>query len=502
MRWPLIGCVVCKVLILLTLSGFFGPTVASASSCNSLFELAKTSLKPDEIQSQDQLQSYALRLIKENTDIMSLIWALQESEVARYWRNDDVLIFLRYLERQHNVKISNADFPYKNPKFQNYKAIKNEFDYIKFILANLLLGKSKDSIVSEVKKSPYVIGLKKRYYADADINRAIEDTYLEYKSIKDLFQDKNRFTEFDRIFDLQSGRLKTSSKLALTKVERNQAYTSLLMGDGVSRPDLRIAWVVDRPENIFNFGESYWRLRSNGKATTFHINPFSERPYSALNKTMGLPGADQRFFENVYKNYEDKIKVEVIDQVKNTEEKLPNWRQSYGLVFADYSASRLNEVVGTIRVFDGTPKRADDLFFMTWYTDISPILPFETIFNSRGISVQYINTIKQIRNADPYAHIFELGKLSLEGSPEVRDRALKAIELFLYDYYLTRYPNALFIIHAAGGAHLKLYQKRYGFKLQESVYIPESNTTEYILILDGPGFKKALERRLGLSKSD
>ncbi|MES2768732.1 MAG: hypothetical protein V4596_06250 [Bdellovibrionota bacterium] len=491
------------MLILLTLTAFFCPLWASTPSCRALFGLNQENvLKPEHIESFEQLEYYAVKLIKQNTDIVSLIWALQEAKVATNWRNDDAFIFLRYLERQYNIKISNNQFPYKNPEFQNYQSIKNEFDFTKYILASILLGKSKKSILLEVKKSPYILNSNNDYHTDFDLTRTIESIHREHESILFIFKQKNRFVEFDKAFDLQSERLRISSKEALTTEERSNIFRNLLMGDGVSKPDLHIAWVVDRPENISSFEKTYWRLRALGKATTFQINPFNDLPYFAVNKTMGLPGADQRFFANVYKNYEGKIKRETINQGKKVEEGLSEWRQSYGLVFADYSQSRLNEVVGTIRVFDGTPKRVDDFFFMPWYTEISPTLPFEAIFNSRGIFVKFIDTIKQMRKVDPYAPVFELGKLSLEGSSQVRDRSLKAIELFLYDYYLTRYPDATFIVHATSQAHLKLYQKRYGFSLQESIYVPETNNTEYILILNGVQFKKSLERRLGLANSD
>jgi hypothetical protein len=92
----------------------------------------------------------------------------------------------------------------------------------------------------------------------------------------------------------------------------------------------------------------------------------------------------------------------------------------------------------------------------------------------------------------------KIGKLSLEGSARVRDRSLKALELFLFHYYLSRYPKAVYVVHVASEAHLKLYQKRYGFEIEESVAIPGTDQIEHILTLPASKLREALKLRLGL----
>lgn len=301
------------------------------------------------------------------------------------------------------------------------------------------------------------------------------------------------------IFDEKSQALEKAIFTALSKEQRNAEFKKYLFADAkestVEKPDLRINWRVNYPENPVQVEGASWQLHPHKKITIdYVIDPNnSENPYAAVNRFAGLPRPDMRFFENVYKNYKDRIRDEIVQQVKSVEENLPELRQSYGLVFE----SNYYQVIGTIRVFDGTPRRLNDVY-QPQRAATSPVLPFEAIFKARNIPVQFIQKLEKMREESPYTPVFEIGKLSLEGSPQVNDRALKAIELFLYDYYLKRYPDAIFIVHVASRAHLKLYQKRYGFEIEETVNIPGSDQVEHVLTLPAAKFREALKLRLEL----
>lgn len=289
--------------------------------------------------------------------------------------------------------------------------------------------------------------------------------------------------------------LKVHSHQPLSKETRDAKYTELLLGDGDKKPDLKLTWRVNSPENIKNIDDQNWILVAHKKETLEHIiNPWNkEQLYTKMNRFLGMPHPDLRFFDNLYRNYTDRIRTDIINKIKTVEENLPAARQSYALL----TDTNTGETLGTMRVFDGTPKRAFDLL-EPGRAESSPVLPFEAIFNIRNIPVKFIEKIRQMRIDDPYRPIMEIGKLSLTGPPAVRDRGMKSFELFLLDYFCTRYPDAIFVVHVETEAHLALYQKRYGFEITEKVKIPGMDHHEYILTLTADKFAEALKQRLGL----
>lgn len=436
-----------NILWLLVVAGidplFTARAQASGMSCQAVFEKELPTFKTSEltqkdfesVQTYEQLETFTEGLVARKLDPVSLVIALAETNFAQHsrWLTQDILFYLLHLEAKKGLKIPLKMFPSQEGKIQNKNSIQSHYD-------------------------------------------------LE------------RHTAFIEVFKAKSLELELSASMTMQKPLRDAEFLRLLLGDSEKNPDLRVIWRVHRPENPVEIAPGSWRLRPHKKNTVDYVlDPNADSPYQIVNRFLGKPVPDQRFFENVYKNYQDRIRDEIIDQVKKAEATLPELRMSYGLVFE----TTQNQVVGTVRIFDGTPRRLSDVV-IPGHAEVSPVLPFEAIFKARNVPVNFIKKLEKMRRDDPYTPVFEIGKLSLEGSRRVRDRSLKTLELFVLQYYMSRYPNAIFVVHVASEAHLKLYQQRYGFKIEESVTIPGTEMVEHILTLPAPKFREALKARLEL----
>lgn len=278
----------------------------------------------------------------------------------------------------------------------------------------------------------------------------------------------------------------------LNKEQRDHKIRTLLLGTDIKNPDLLTSWQVNNPEEIKQYFD-YFHLSPQGSTLHYVMDPNADHALKSVKRFVSMPFPDHRFFDSVYKNYADRIREEIVRLIKKVEDALPVMRQSYGMVHVTHD----NSVAGTMRVFDGTLRRLNHMLHPE-YPEDSPVLPFEAIFKARNIPVNFIKKLEQMRVNNPYQPIFEIGKLSLEGSASVRDRSIKALEFFLLHYFLNHHPNAIIVIHVASEAHLSLYQKRYGFEVAETVAIPQSEQVEHILTLSAEKFRKALNIRLGL----
>lgn len=304
-----------------------------------------------------------------------------------------------------------------------------------------------------------------------------------------------KLTKFERS-------LGPSVTTALPKERRDAFYLETLQRPNDQEPDLLFTWRVNRPEDPVLADDGTMYLRPLKKNTIDYVaSPFEpEAPFHGVYRMMGMPIPSAGFYKNVYRNYEGRIRDALIELVQRVEDRLPTKRQSYGSVVDPVT----QESIGTLRVSDGTALRPDDPF-MPFDFEREMDMPFEAIFKERGVPFHYAKELQEIRRTNPYQHLFEIGKFSLEESaaPATRNRARKALEFFMLDYYVKRYPDAIFHAHVATEQHLRLYESRYGFTIKEKIEIPnpddaENPRVEYILTQTAEGFGKKLRARLGL----
>ncbi|GEM_PF-3863114 len=481
--------------------------LAAAERCEWVFQRTPEQLKSDtpsasgleqkdfdSIKTQEQFEAYAKKLIAQKTDPISLIIALWETRLAKdaNWLTGDILKVLLNLETKFKLTLPTTPFPHTDLRFIHTTSIKSRFDIERYVIARMFMTEGPAVINQRLLESNYV---KENKLSAMEVEAITATTTTRISQLRDWYATRSALgADLGKIFSEQSAQLEKSQSEGLSKDMINHTILNLVTGDGAKNPDLRIVWRVNYPESPVSVSNQYWHLRPTKKITVDYVmeaNPL--QPFVRVNRFMGHPAPDFRFFENVYKNYQDRIRDEIVLKVKEVESKLPEVRQSYGIVFE----SQLNEAIGTIRVFDGTPRRINDIF-RPGRAESSPVLPLEAIFKARNIPVSFIKHLEKMRANDAYTPVFEIGKLSLEGSPRARDRSMKALELFLLQYFLSRYPNGLYLVHVASEAHLKLYEKRYGFKIIETVPIPGTDNVEHILGLSGNEFRAALLKRLGI----
>lgn len=480
--------------------------LAAAESCGGVFQdsmerqnstrFAQSRLEQENfaaVKTPEQFESFAKGLIAQKTDPISLVISLWETQLAKdaNWRTDDILKFLLNLEVKFNLTLPRTPFPHTDLRFIHTTSIKNRFDIERYVIARMFMSEMPAEINQRLMQSSYV---KEKNLSAADVEAITTTAVTRISQLRDWYATRSsQGTDLAKIFSEQSAHLEKIQNKNLSKEVVNDTILKLLAGSDANNPDLRIVWRVNYPEAPVAGAHQYWHLRPAKKITADYVmetNP--QQPFTRVNRFLGHPAPDFRFFENVYKNYQDRIRDEIVLKVKEVEARLPEVRQSYGIVFE----SQTNEAVGTIRVFDGTPRRINDIF-SRGRAETSPVLPLEAIFKARNIPVNFINHLEKMRVNDAYTPVFEIGKLSLEGASRVRDRSMKALELFLLQYYLSRYPNGLYLVHVASEPHLKLYEKRYGFKIIETVKIPGTDNVEHILGLSGEEFRTALLKRLG-----
>jgi hypothetical protein len=383
----------------------------AAESCQAIFRTEQIEFKTtaltqkefDSIQSYEQLKAYTETLVLKKLDRTSLIIALEETQFAKksHWWADDVLFFLLYLEVKQGLKIHSTEFPFQDKKLQKKDDIQNLFDLERYILTQVHTGKSPSEIADSLMTTSYV---KSKNLQQGQIEIYIKNVIARMVQIKSWYDARFSDPEFINVFKDKTDGLEKIISEVMPKDKRDAEFVKLLRGDSEKNPDLSIIWRVNYPESPVQVASHYWRLRADKKITTDYVmDSNSETPYVSVSRFMGQPHPDQRFFENVYKNYQDRIRDEIIAQVKKVEEALPDLRQSYGLVFEGNN----NQVIGTIRIFDGTPRRLNDIF-VPERARVSPILPFEAIFKARDIPITFIKKLEKMRIEDAYTPVFEI----------------------------------------------------------------------------------------------
>lgn len=269
-------------------------------------------------------------------------------------------------------------------------------------------------------------------------------------------------------------------------------FRQQMLGDpSKGQKELYFSWSMPKPMEIRQISDSmYVRYKSNKSRRVYQNNEDLNSPFplQATNKLMGvmLPFKNDSILRAVYKNYEGRIQDEIIDMVKGVEEQIAQTaddRQEIGFVATghpDYGG----KIIGTMRFFNGTKAHSP-----------SPaMLPLEYAFKMRGIPLQTSEKLQVLREQNPNALIYEIGKFSLEAPVEYRDRARSLLELFWLKHYVDTMPEATFYAHVATRAHLRLYQNRYGFRVAEEISIPGHKEKEYIIKATAEDFRKAFEK--------
>jgi hypothetical protein len=264
--------------------------------------------------------------------------------------------------------------------------------------------------------------------------------------------------------------------------------------------ELYFTWSMAYPLRLEKVDESTYRMVRKGDPRDNYSNnpdPDSPSPLRVLHRLFGVKlHENDIFFQEIYKNYGGRIDpmiVKMIGDVEKTIETVADSRQELGLVATNYPEQG-GRILGTMRFFNGTVSHSATPSFF----------PLEYAFALRDIPIKFSKKIRTIQRRDPKILMYEIGKFSLEGAPAERDRARALLELFWVQNYIDSVPsNSLFFAHVATEAHLRLYQKRYGFRIFETVEIsrdPPKN--EYILVATAGELRKAFEKLYPLPSVD
>lgn len=145
------------------------------------------------------------------------------------------------------------------------------------------------------------------------------------------------------------------------------------------------------------------------------------------------------------------------------------------------------DLIGFLRVFDGTEYKRLRQNPASWKEYYGPILPVEFSFQQRGITTSFF---QKLRKED--RHIFEIGKFFIEEdlNPTNKKTVRKTLLRFLKEFYLN--PDYLlfkdkvtFVIHVGSEVHQKAYQRAYGAKvLKDPDLERQLKPDEALLVVD------------------
>lgn len=256
------------------------------------------------------------------------------------------------------------------------------------------------------------------------------------------------------------------------------------------------------PEALVSYENSYRVVFDQSPYRTLHYRPIHEEGQwrAVVRHMLGWSVLKDPMYKSVYSNYEGRIEDQISSVVQSVENELPGERLWFGVVRVPISS----EVVGTVRIANGTANFLDG-------ASPHPELPFERIFHERGLLPKTAQKLAKIRNENPSQPIYEIGKLSLKKSlsGNEHDRALGLMEMMVLERLVLFHPDAVFYAHVASDAHLTLYRRNWRWRVEETVYVPYRDSStgeqriarEYILELTAAEFRSALLRRLGLDDS-
>lgn len=203
------------------------------------------------------------------------------------------------------------------------------------------------------------------------------------------------------------------------------------------------------------------------------------RPLSVQKMSTAMATFSSRALVNAFlSNYHGEISAKEHDFVRELEsilEVLADDRQGFGYV-ASGRPEHGGRILGTFRVFNGTPKFSRTL----------PLMPMEYFARLKGLKFKKLN-LDKMRNENPNRQMFEIGKHSIFISPPHDLSLSKKVKEILDLFYLRNYvenvpPDSLFFLNTWNPDMVMVGQNRYGLKLAEVIENPADGTSEYYMM--------------------
>ncbi|RYZ90795.1 MAG: hypothetical protein EOP06_07485 [Proteobacteria bacterium] len=191
-----------------------------------------------------------------------------------------------------------------------------------------------------------------------------------------------------------------------------------------------------------------------------------------------------KFYQTVYGQFQNIIADGTIDALRKVDQTIEVDRSIYGEIRTK------DAVIGTWRWFRARLSNS------SFPNDESAELPFVRINRARGFNAQLAVTRKLIELMEQGLSVVEIGKLSIDGTTELKKRAIETIEL---GWLLRASEEDVFVAHVTSKAHARLY-KKYGFTVAESFEL--NGHEESILWVRGYDFRRALEDLHNIKRSN
>ncbi len=202
------------------------------------------------------------------------------------------------------------------------------------------------------------------------------------------------------------------------------------------------------------------------------------------------------FYHKVYDNYRGIIPEATIANLHAADRNLSQKRTTLAIVeqvnineSTGNPSQQAPATVATMRFYEGTRNLAKP--------DVAAEkLPFEALNEERGLARLAIQEYLQAQR-ELGRKIFEVGKFTIEGSPaeKIREQTRDQLEYFWLKAFAEKNPEALFVGHVVTKAHVRLYERRYGFRVTETYSGPDGSL-EYVMTTTGRELSARL-RNLG-----
>lgn len=268
----------------------------------------------------------------------------------------------------------------------------------------------------------------------------------------------------------------------------NQAMKAALVGNPAKGDkEIYIYWHIANPFRLVKVGNKQYQSVMTGNRMRLYQNNPDESKTNPLKTTNTLfakqDTSNRTLLDSTLDNYEDRLSEEHIEAIKVTEEdilRVAEDRESYGYVAEDL-LEHGGETAGTMRVYNGSVAHSHTPAF----------LAMEYSFFNDKVVTKISKKLAKIRLENPKQLIFEIGKFSLNKLATIKGRARAILELFLLHFYIHALPaDTLYYAHVGSESRAKLFHDRYGFKLFETVEIP-NGTPEYVLEATGAELTEA-----------
>lgn len=392
--------------------------------------------------------------------------------------------------------------------------------FFKYLLQQSIEKKDFDSgFITELKERGLKIDENQMiFFGNRSSQASVKDQYQNFNEklkatlslLTIMDRDPNSINALLASVRLQSDSLNSDQRVE----ERKRFFTNeLWVNEKGEKTFLRFSWRIFNSESSVNGPVANFRSVSDS-ATDYFASLRSNPVFAAVHRMFGSlwnPYSAQ-FYENVYKNYPESFKDNILPALHDADSKLDYLRASYGRVwkYENFEQNRSDDekdLQGTIRVYDGSRLRPFELFNSTAPEDVlqrafavkdfdltaqSDRLPWQRLMDVRGLKSKASADLDNLKRQTPWLSVFEIGKLTLVGSSAMRAQVMKLMEFWLYHYYASLYPHGIFYVHVATDAHLRLYQKKYQMNIIDTIVIPGTDHKEYVLVTSG----KTLASRL------